>query len=239
MMRFVFGSLALVTLSACAPAVPDSAAGVGFGDYSEYQRAQAERDAALNGQALPPASAVSSETLPSAPTTTGGAGNAAEQLAADAAAALNSGEAPLDASPSNPAPEVALTASGISDENDFDNVSSLRSIEGDKQRIEQNRAQYQVVTPTALPSRNGSEGPNIVAYALQTSHPVGAQMHKRFAGSQKRAERNCAKYASPDQAQAAFLAKGGPARDRLGIDPDGDGYACGWNPAPFRNVNGG
>ncbi|MCG7573647.1 hypothetical protein MHM39_08700 [Phaeobacter sp. CNT1-3] len=238
-MRFVFGSLALVALSACAPAVPDSAAGVGFGDYTEYQRAQAERDAALNGQALPPASAVSSETLPSAPTTTGGAGNAAEQLAADAAAALNSGEAPLDASPSNPAPEVALTASGISDENDFDNVSSLRSIEGDKQRIEQNRAQYQVVTPTALPSRNGSEGPNIVAYALQTSHPVGAQMHKRFAGSQKRAERNCAKYASPDQAQAAFLAKGGPARDRLGIDPDGDGYACGWNPAPFRNVNGG
>lgn len=238
-MRFVFGSLALVALSACAPAVPDSAAGVGFGDYNEYQRAQAERDAALNGQALPPASAVSSETLPSAPVTTSGAGNAAEQLAADAAAALNSGEAPLDASPSNPAPEVALTASGISDENDFDNVSSLRSIEGDKQRIEQNRAQYQVVTPTALPSRNGSEGPNIVAYALQTSHPVGAQMHKRFAGSQKRAERNCAKYASPDQAQAAFLAKGGPARDRLGIDPDGDGYACGWNPAPFRNVNGG
>lgn len=230
-MRYVFGSLALVALSACSPTVPDSAAGVGFGDYTEYQREQAAREAALNGQALPPASAVSTETLPSA------GASSAEQLAADTAAALNSGTAPLDASPSNPAPEVALNASGISDENDFDNVSSLRSIEGDKQRIAQNRAQYQIITPTALPSRNGSEGPNIVAYALQTNHPVGAQIYSRFAGSQKRADRNCAKYASPDQAQAAFLAKGGPKRDRLGLDPDGDGYACRWNPAPFRSVS--
>lgn len=232
-MRFVFGSLALVALSACAPAVPDSAAGVGFGDYTEYQREQAAREAALNGQALPPASAVSTETLAS----TGA--SSAEQLAADTAAALNSGAAPLDASPSNPAPEVALNASGISNENNFDTVSSVRSIEGDKARIAQNKAQYQVVTPTALPSRTGAEGPNIVAYALQTNHPVGAQLHSRFASSERRAVRNCAKYASADQAQAAFLAKGGPDRDRLGLDPDGDGYACHWDPAPFRKVNGG
>ena len=31
-----------------------------------------------------------------------------------------------------------------------------------------------------------------------------------------------------------FLAAGGPERDRKGIDPDGDGFACGFNPAPFR-----
>ena len=36
------------------------------------------------------------------------------------------------------------------------------------------------------------------------------------------------------RAQIDFLAKGGPERDRLGVDPDGDGYACAWNPAPFR-----
>lgn len=233
-MRYILSGLALVTLTACGASVPESGpdAGVGFGNYNEYQQKQNARDAALTGAALPAPSAVSAEPLSAAATD-------AEQLAADAAAALNSGDAPLDASPSNPAPAVALNASGISDENNFDNVSSLRSIEGDKQRIAENKAQYQVVTPTALPSRSGNEGPNIVAYALQTSHPVGTQMHSRFAGSQARSERKCAAYASADQAQAAFLAKGGPDRDRLGLDPDGDGYACRWDPAPFRKVNGG
>ncbi len=49
-------------------------------------------------------------------------------------------------------------------------------------------------------------------------------------------ERNCAKYGSPDLAQMAFLSKGGPKRDRMGLDPDGDGYACSWDPAPFRQA---
>ena len=51
-----------------------------------------------------------------------------------------------------------------------------------------------------------------------------------------KAARNCGKYPSDDQAQIAFLDRGGPERDRLGLDPDGDGYACGWDPAPFRNA---
>ncbi len=51
-----------------------------------------------------------------------------------------------------------------------------------------------------------------------------------------RAERNCNAFTSPDMAQAEFLAKGGPQRDRAGLDPDGDGYACGWDPAPFRRA---
>ena len=38
----------------------------------------------------------------------------------------------------------------------------------------------------------------------------------------------------PDQAQQDFLAKGGPERDRMGVDPDGDGFACAWDPRPFR-----
>ena len=27
---------------------------------------------------------------------------------------------------------------------------------------------------------------------------------------------------------------GGPERDPRGLDPDGDGFACDWDPAPFR-----
>mgnify|MGYP000454045377 CR=1 FL=1 len=48
----------------------------------------------------------------------------------------------------------------------------------------------------------------------------------------------CAKYASADLAQEDFLQRGGPERDRKGLDPDGDGYACNWDPTPFRAAAG-
>ena len=36
--------------------------------------------------------------------------------------------------------------------------------------------------------------------------------------------------------EAAFLAQGGPAVDPLGLDPDGDGFVCGWDPARYRSA---
>lgn len=145
----------------------------------------------------------------------------------------NSGEAVVNASPSNAAPAI-VNNPGISSEQDFGSVSARRSIEGDAARREANRQQYEVVAPTALPSRRGGE-PNVVAYALQTSHAVGTRVHRRSGlVSANRVKRNCAAYATDNDAQADFLANGGPQRDRKGLDPDGDGYACGWNPAIFR-----
>ena len=47
-------------------------------------------------------------------------------------------------------------------------------------------------------------------------------------------EAACGKFASPDLAQMDFLQSGGPERDRKGLDPDGDGFACAWDPTPFR-----
>ncbi|MCM2562700.1 hypothetical protein M8756_11115 [Lutimaribacter sp. EGI FJ00015] len=237
-------------------AVPDSGAGVGFGDYSEYQQQQAARDAALIGTATPPAGVISDEvpgtgrntpqaqaqvTQGTAPATQARpeAATEAERLAADTAALLNSGVTPVQADPSNPPPE-AVNDAGISEENDFENVSNLRSIESDAQRLARNRAQYQVVQPEALPSRPGSRGPNIVDFALRTTNPKGTALYRRSGlNSQARYERNCAKYASSDRAQEDFLARGGPQRDRLGLDPDGDGFACSWDPTPFRMVRGG
>jgi hypothetical protein len=135
---------------------------------------------------------------------------------------------------------VAVNEAGISNENNFDAVSQQRSIQSDAQRIAQNKAQYQVIEPQALPQRDGSEQPNIVAFALSTSHPVGTRVYARAGlNGAARAERNCAKYTSPDKAQIDFLAQGGPLRDRKGLDPDGDGYACRWNPEPFRKASQG
>ena len=126
---------------------------------------------------------------------------------------------------------------GISDEQDFAAVTERETIESDRERLEQQRQQYQVIQPTAVPTRRGGEDPNIVKYALGTRNAVGQSIYKRskiFSASKFR--RNCAKYVAPDRAQEDFLRNGGPQRDRLGLDPDGDGFACAWDPTPFRRA---
>lgn len=223
--QFILPTLALAVIAGCSPAVPDSGAGVGFNDYNTYQQNQAARDAALSGNALPPPQAVSSESLAPAAAT----GIASAPAATGAA---------VQASPGNAAP--VLRAGGISAENDFNAVSGQRSIEGDAAKRAQNQQQYQVIQPTALPTREGQGGPNIVAYALQTTNAKGQRVYRRSSfNAQAKFQRGCAEFASPDRAQQAFLAQGGPKKDRKGLDPDGDGFACSWDPAPFRSaVNG-
>ncbi len=236
-----------MTLAACDPTVPDSGAGVGFGSYEEYQRKQAARDAQLAGQAVPPAPGVTVQ--PISPGTTPAARLAAtasaapqtdaERLASETAAALNSGQQPVQASPSNPPPPLSGGNAGISNENNFEAVDAVRSIEDDKAHLAQIRAQYEVVQPTALPSRSGTSGPNIVEYALNARNSLGESIYRRSGfNAQSKFQRNCAKYPSPDLAQEDFLAKGGPEKDRLGLDPDGDGFACSWDPTPFRKARG-
>jgi len=266
MKRSIGAICALVTLSACQPPVPDSAAGVFYDEVTGEHR----------NTALPPANAVSQETIPDAPqvatiqpvapvqtatatplttttttkpqsaaaaastvpVTNDAASIASETTAALAAASVNSGVQPLDASPSNPAPQV-FSNPGISDENDFAAVDGRRSIEADAARRAQNKANYTVIQPTAVPARTGNGGPNIVAYALETKHPRGTKMYSRLKiGGASRYDKACAKFSSDEAAQRAFLEKGGPKKDRLGVDPDGDGYACKWDPSPFRVAAG-
>ncbi|MFL4472048.1 hypothetical protein ACERZ8_19995 [Tateyamaria armeniaca] len=244
---------ATAALAACQPAIPDSGAGIadpGRGVGFDNPSTLAAREAALSRSTIAPAPSVGTSTLPQAGSATApravsdpqGLDAELAQIATqnDAAAArANSGENVVNASPSNAAPPL-LNNPGISDENSFDAVASRQSIESDAARIAANRQQYEVIQPTALPSRSGNTQPNVVQYALQTSHPRGTQVHRRVSiASAARTQRNCAQYNSSDEAQIDFLAFGGPERDRKGLDPDGDGYACGWDPAPFRRASGG
>ncbi|MCL3883550.1 hypothetical protein [Marivita sp. GX14005] len=217
--------LSLLALAACTHQVPDSARGVGFDDYDAYQ---IRREAVLEGRA--PASVIT------APPPVDGTPLTAI-TPEDQARLSNSGELPVYASPSNPAPPIVENAAGISGENDFNAVSNTRSIESDAALIAQNRARYQVIAPEALPTRPGTNRPNIVAYALQTTNPKGVSLYRRGGFNlENRHLRNCATFASADLAQEAFLADGGPEKDRKALDPDGDGFACDWDPAPFRKV---
>lgn len=202
----------VLILSACGgPSVPDSGAGVGFEDYGSYA---ARREAALNNgtpmvatgaQPIMPGGVTAGQPLGGTTTATS-PGFSAERVGA-AIDRASGGSEPMQGAMIGAAP-VAAPASAP-----------------------------QPVTPAVtmpLPVQKSSSGPNIVQFALSTSHAVGTPMYPRSSLQLKNADRACAAFSSSDQAQIAFLQAGGPEKDRKGLDPDGDGYACSWNPAPFR-----
>jgi len=210
-MRFYLPAIAVLALAACEPTVPES--GVGFDGYANYELQRAQREAQLQRRATPEQGAISGETPQTAATPQ-------TRTAKELAARSNN--------------------VGISDEQDFGAVSSRETIESDRERLERQRAEYVVIEPTAVPTGGHYSGPNIVKYALSTTNNVGQALYRRskiFA--QSRYNRNCQKFPSPDLAQEAFLKSGGPKRDPKGLDPDGDGFACSWDPAPFRTARSG
>ena len=94
------------------------------------------------------------------------------------------------------------------------------------------RDQLVVVQPGPLPNR--VDGVNVALFAKQTSNAVGDSIYPRNVGARMTGVGNCGRFRDADAAQRAFLAGGGPEQDRYGIDPDGDGFACKWDPAPYR-----
>lgn len=216
-MRAMSSCVICVILMACDPPVPDdTSAGVGFGDYDSYLEQRRARERELSGINAP------------AVTTPQTGASDAQQVAAAAVAAIGrTGADAMVSAPRNP---------GISDEQDFNAVSQRQSIASDAARRQRQQGQFEAVAPTAVPERPGATTPTPIEFALQVSHPVGQKMYRRSPFGRAQVAANCARYASSDIAQDVFLKAGGPARDRLKLDPDGDGYACGWNPAKYRAI---
>ncbi len=98
-----------------------------------------------------------------------------------------------------------------------------------ERRLAEARSQLVVIQPTGVPVEQ--RGVNVALYAQQTTNPVGARVYNR---SGRGFGSGCGRYSSADDAQRAFLAAGGPTSDQLNLDPDGDGFACSWDPAPYR-----
>lgn len=250
-MKYASAALALLLLSACVPSMPDSGAGSSW--ELRRQQQQAADDAYRQG--LDPrisTETVTTAAVPDLGTPSGGSSGA--DLAAETRAALNAtapaGSAPLPPAQSapvpsqTPQPQTSMATplpdgtqpTGMSDEQDFGAVASRETIESDRERLAANRAAYQEVQPAPLPPRSGASDTMVVDFALSTTNSVGQQIYKRSGGSQSRFLRACAKYGAQDAAQEDFLRSGGPERDGKGLDPDGDGFACFWDPAPFRNA---
>lgn len=257
-MRSAVMILAALGLAGCGTAVPDSGAGVGFQDYDAYNApapsaatppagftpggALAAIDKA-EGKNTDTALTPTNQPLSAQAASSPYAAPAAQPYGQPQGAVIGGTERPRGNAPAGIAettsemanvPGSSANVGTVSDEQDFQAVTKRETIESDKARIERNRAQYHVDQPTALPQRSGSDAPNIVQFAISTNHPKGTQMYKRGGLRLNSYNAACGKFPSPDLAQEAFLAAGGPDRDRKGLDPDGDGYACAWDPTPFR-----
>lgn len=242
--------MALPLLVACAPPLPDSGArGAGFDTPAQVAQ---RREAQLTGtsplqpsatiQPPSPGTVLAGGPQPQQPL---GPRSEAQELADQTRAALGR---PVDvATTAAPAPLPGATGPAgaaldrdnpsISSEQDFAAVSAERGIAADAERLRAARQQYQLVTPTEL-QRPESTGPNIFAYALGPAKPVGTQgaFRRGLGASESRSAAKCQSYRSDDIAQEDFLAAGGPERDRLGLDPDGDGNACAWDPSVVRRL---
>jgi hypothetical protein len=232
---------AALMLAACTPTTVDTGTGVGFQDYNSYIRG-AQPVAPAGTSVLPPAGGAGSfDPAAAAAAIDRAEGGSPAPTGTDALPPVtDSASRPRGGAPAGIKEETgevdALAGNvGISDEQDFSAVAARETIESDAERIARNRSEYVVVQPTDLPQRPGDTGPNIVEFALATTHAPGVQLYQRRGGLRS-ADAACAKYASSDQAQQDFLAKGGPERDRMGVDPDGDGFACAWDPRPFRTA---
>ncbi len=104
--------------------------------------------------------------------------------------------------------------------------------EADAAAIAAAAAQRVVIEPGQMPEVIA--GVNIIAYARSTTNRVGQRVVRRPRIQRRDNRRECAKFASADDAQRNFLANGGPAEDPLNLDPDGDGFACRWSPEAYR-----
>lgn len=260
------GAIALLALPACMGDTGGAtyggvSSGVGFGDYQRYLH---DRESARRGTApysVPP-QRTGAQQPPAASAQAGGTPRTVGQpniihqtplqsvqpatgapMSAPMAAPMASAPSPQTAGNApafgtTPAFEAGPSVRpAISDEQDFEAVSARETIESDRARLDQQRAQYQVVSVDSVPDASVRSGPNVIEYALRTNHPVGAQQHRRLNPLRwRRWENNCLRYHNQDAAQEAFLAAGGPERDPNHLDPDGDGYACWWDPAPYRQA---
>lgn len=235
-MRGLCAVLVVAGVAACTSSVPDSGAGVGFDDYDTYLSEKQARDAELRAQRS------GAQTI--APPSASAATTPEQQTARDAVAAVRGtgggqqgrGES-VPAGIRNTSPNAPdLNNPSISDEQNFEAVSSRQSIESDAARRRAQSAQYEVIAPKAIPSRPGRDAQTPIEFALATTHPVGQKTYRRSVLSTNKAAKVCAGYTSSELAQDAFLKAGGPQKDKLGVDPDGDGYACGWSPVKYRTI---
>lgn len=243
-MRRAVLALVCAGLAACTPQPPDDGEAY-FENITSEPSALAAENQRLNDAETISAAQLAIDSSGGGQTTTTAVPSSEPvsiSVAAAQTAAASQPQAPAitattdttaTATPAQPPVEVASeSGTGISDTQDFGAITARETRQSDAAKLAALRASYKTVEPTELPRRpDGSV--NLASYAISQKHPVGTRVYSRF----NRSANNCARYRKDqDEAQRVFLRSGGPEKDRRQLDPDGDGFACDWDPETYRRL---
>lgn len=77
--------------------------------------------------------------------------------------------------------------------------------------------------------KSRSKSLNLREYSATQTHLVGESKYSRSSSKYANGG-NCDQYSVPEIAQIVFLNVGGPRKDSLLLDQNGDGFACAWVP---------
>ena len=86
-------------------------------------------------------------------------------------------------------------------------------------------------------SSNSSDYVNVAKFARDTKNKKGEKIFTRLSFSIYDNWNECSKFKTKDEAQRKFLKDGGPYKDKFNLDPDGDGFACDWDPEIYRKLS--
>ena len=92
-----------------------------------------------------------------------------------------------------------------------------------------------VIDPQPITGLNKKSEINVALYGRLTSNKVGEQIYNRIKTKRKKTD-PCRRFVAADDAQRFFLEHSGPQKDLWNLDPDGDGFACHWDPGLYRNL---
>lgn len=243
MIRFSTSIALIAVLGACATDVRGPAGG--YGPFDPPPPAPFVPPEAIS--TLPPVDgqqplnpAVAGAQTPGAPAEADP--NAA--LARDVTAALGATGAPSgDTTQTTQVGETVLPGSmGIDPNADSINLNlssqeqQIRERTVAQQRREAAQQQLVIVEPEPVPQQDTNA--NVVQFARETTHPVGTKRYNRPAFRDRiQSASVCRRFDNDDEAQRQFLANGGPSTDRFNLDPDGDGFACQFDPEKYRKLN--
>ncbi|TQS73393.1 hypothetical protein ERN12_06565 [Rhodobacteraceae bacterium] len=217
MRAFGYSLPVFALLCACAPQMPNSLNPGGLSqDYL------VKREAQLQGQ---PVTSITGADPTRAVTAAPQAGAAAPL---DATHLRTRADAGYTNDPNTAAPRDPVAQLGA------DTLDALNKTAPAGARVSSSAQSQPAQADVTPPPVMGQAGPNLVAYALQVTNKPGEAVYRRGGIKFTSTQKACAKYASADRAQRAFLTKGGPDKDPENLDPDGDGFACAWKPASFQ-----
>ena len=86
-------------------------------------------------------------------------------------------------------------------------------------------------------STNHSDYVNVAKFARDTKNKKGEKIYTRLSLNIYDNWNECSKFKTKDDAQRKFLKEGGPYNDKFNLDPDGDGFACDWDPEIYRELS--